>query len=181
MTPDRAKAAGLMLPVRHDLKVAGQTVTQATKVHLCPESDPGFYVDGIAQQKRIAMVTDQAPPPDWMTGVNWHLHPLRNGAWRLVNQNEMQHCLTAVSGRLELRPALPGPAAAASSWLIYRTPGQDAFCLRYLKGQWLCWRNGEIGLGHRNGPDDNSVLWRFQRPVATGQEAAPAAAAGVQA
>lgn len=145
--------------VRHEMVLAGAFVPPSLSLHLKPLAGPGCYVDGVVHERRVAMV-EKLEPPRWMTGVNWHLHPNPNGSWRLVNQNEQQHCLTAMSERLELRPA-----TSVSHWLIYRRKGHDVFCLRSVSGQWLFWRDGVIGLGRRFGPYDETVLWHFHRPV----------------
>jgi hypothetical protein len=122
------------------------------------------------------MVTEEGSLPSWLTGVNWHLHPMPNGTWRLVNQNEIEYCLTDMSGRPGLGPTIAGPAGSSSNWLIYQKSGQNAFCLRPQNGHWLCWRDGEIVLGARNGVDDDSAVWRFRvtvEPIASEPTEAP--------
>lgn len=159
----RLKPGDRMDLVRGELILAGAPLPVSQNVHLCPVADPACRIDGLAQGRRVAMVSDMTPPP-WMTGVNWHLHPQTNGSWQVVNQNEMQHCLSAVSGRLELGTAMDGFTATSTNWLIYRQPGRDVFCLRPVGGQWLCWRDGKISLKRRAGPLDETVLWQFHLP-----------------
>lgn len=166
MKPARLDPGNRMELVRGTLVLAGAPTPPSQNLHLRPIADPACHVDGIVHERGIAMVSD-ANPPTWMTGINWHLHPQADGSWRIVNQNEMQHCLTAVAGRLELRAAMDGFTAGPTSWLIYRQAGRDVFCLRPMGGQWLCWRDGAIGLGQRAGPDDTTVLWQLHRPHPT--------------
>ncbi|MBI6628302.1 hypothetical protein [Pontibaca salina] len=164
MKPVQMDPGDRMDLVRARFVLAGAPVPADQNLYMRPLADPACHVDGIAHERRVAMVAD-ANPPSWMTGINWHLHPQADGSWRIVNQNELQHCLSAIpSGQIELHRAMDGFVAAPTSWLIYRQRGRDVFCLRPAGGQWLCWRDGAISLGRRGGPDDKTMLWRFQLP-----------------
>ncbi|NIJ15453.1 hypothetical protein [Sphingobium vermicomposti] len=125
----------------------------------------GFALDGIVRDGKVEAADVGSGIPAWMTGAGWHLKPVSNGAWALLNQGLMQAALVSDGDSVRLGAFDPNWTSSSLSWLIYRDEASGYFLINNGAGGWLAFDGNALGLIRHDGALRAEMCWQLGAPV----------------